>query len=239
MGSYKRSNKETIKLVKAIGSYIEQHNHEKNFTTSIEFADAVTKADGSKYNLNDPVDRRNYQQYMIRLRRKDYLRYSPAVYGGKCVWSVNPKYLDKTGVVTHIPLQRQSQPPTILLPKEPEINEETIRQQAVAFIEEEMKKIKLQEVRFGKGDDRCRMINSVADIDMHNVTLYDVYKIGLAASNTLGLEYRLEQNTLFSEECRYDDSEEETKTEIDTDQTSSGDDQFEFDQTETEYGRPF
>lgn len=204
----------------SVYDFMQANKHKIDFSCSRDFAPAFTRPDGTHYDLTDPVEMRSFINAISGFRMHDIFRYRREVPGGKRVWSVNPVYVDKTGVVTHIPMAELPKPPEIL-PPAPSVDENEIRSQAVAFIEEEMKKIKVSHANI------C--YRGVA-LDMVDVSLYQLYKIGLTIDDVCDLEKPEHVFSLGNTE-QDDDSEEEAEIEAS--------DQLEFGQVETESGAAF
>lgn len=205
----------------SVHDYIEANKHKKDFICSRDFAPAFARPDGTPYNLDDEIEMRSFINSVSRFRQHDIFRYQREVPGGKRVWSVNPVYVDKTGVVTHIPMRETPKSPLIMGPVAEQPPEDVqIQQQAAAFIEEEMKKVRI---------DMATVRYKGVSADFTDCSLYQLYTAALTIANTfeelnntIPIQGFSNQNTRTQD----DDSEEDK-------------DQFEFDQTETDHGKPF
>lgn len=221
MGAKYGTEQEKKNIATQIQEYITSNNHRLRRTKAVELAPAIFKRNSNEhYNINDEMDLQRYHNYMQRLKSWGVLRYQQEEPGGPRRWSVNPAYLDKTGVVTHIPMVKpEPKPPTVVQT----LDEEKVRQQGVAFIEEEMKKVEIA---------LAVVHYAGANLEMTEVNLYQLYKIALSIHNVCEKASKpMLPDLPASQSEKNEDSEEETETE---------DSQFEFGQTETEdTNKPF
>lgn len=170
--------------------WIEQNkmNYPHGINSSTLFAHVVQKVDmsGECFSLRldlgaDDPEYAAYVRYIGRLRRAGYIKFQQTTVNGKREWVVNedklpPGTVTYTGIRTNIPNPPAVVEPVKEEPKAPVIIEpEAQPAPERAFIEEELKNITVAHVNI------CRNEASfVAD----NISLYALYKIGLALNET-------------------------------------------------------
>lgn len=163
--------------------------------------------------------RGRYSNLLSGLKNRGFLRYERELPKKPKVWSVNeailpPGTVNYTGVRHTTPLAKEEKPkpPVIIEPKE-----ETCR----AFWESELKSIKVQECILGNGD-----FNFTADIKLHDISLWDIYKLGLAMEQTVETRFGKECVVpgLIKETISKEDNGKEESTEQQSDERVSDED---------------
>lgn len=116
------------------------------------------------------------------LRSRDWVIYDKPSIGERTQWRINDRWLDsnmqdKTGVTTTIPYTPEKQPnePTVLPPA---ISEEEVYTKATEYLEAQMRLIQINSATIVSG--------AQCFTEFSGVTLYDLYKIGLAQQLSLG-----------------------------------------------------
>lgn len=168
-----------IQAATEIYQWIQENKHKfKNgVTASTMFSGAVTDyVDPEKRKFTDCITQEDprynrYVQLIGRMRATGVLRYKQETPSGKRVWSVNesilpPGTIDYTGVRTTIP-----EPPKVIPPKATTESLQKFHDEGKAFIEEELKQIKVSRVTIERKG---------VQIDFDDVTLYQLYKLGTA-----------------------------------------------------------
>lgn len=178
-----------------------KHKYPKGINSSVLFSGVVRQVIApydfypDHISVEDPLYT-SYCQLITRMRKRGFLRrerpapYEPAQYS--VVEAMLPAGVATyTGVKQAIPLEPTAEPnpPTPEEPIESDQNTAT-----AAFLEAELRSIKIRDCRFGNGQSDL----SHAVIEMHDVTLWDAYKLGLALQQTLGTTYH--QNEVHKEE---------------------------------------
>lgn len=176
------------KYVVPIYEWLTAHKHEyrNGVTSSMLFAHVVPRNTSSGYFdsvKDDTAEYRSFINLINGLKHNGFVRYQQEVPNKPKVWSVNeailpPGTVQYTGVRQVIPLDKEEkkpEPPTIIEP-----NKETCE----AFFESELKSIKVQDCVLGNGS-----FNFTADVHLHDITLWDIYKLGLALEQTLGTKF--------------------------------------------------
>lgn len=176
----------------------ERHKYKRGFTSPKMFAKAVLMPSSTDYFPSTPE---GWDQFSLplsnklaRWKRQGFLYYRQEVPNGPKVWSVNeailpPGTVNYTGVRHTIPLRPEDTlraSPTQLEPKEkPKAEMKTERD----FLEAELKLIKVQKCVLGQGRSRGSSLNTHAEIELKDITLWDIYQVGLALQKTLGTEF--------------------------------------------------
>lgn len=133
-------------------------------------------------------------------------------------YEVNEACLPKN--VTNIHIIPQLDLPVQKIPlvqpsKEPSVDNSSSTPSAAAtqaFLEAELRSIKIQNCKLGQGRDCGPLTNTHASIELEDVTLWDVYKIGLSLQVSLGTDWR----RVYQEEEQEEEKENESeKTEAD------------------------
>lgn len=170
--------------------------------TSSLFSHVVKKTDGSGSYFK--ADIRNgdpeysvYHQLIHRMKKRKLLICAQSAPGAGMEWRVNeemlpPGVVNYTGVRQTIPMPQiesentESKKPhsPIVLPPLEQQNDVA----AEAFLEAELKSIKVRSCWIGNG----AYYDTHANISLADVTLWDVYKIGLALQGTIGTQYKKE-----------------------------------------------
>lgn len=171
--------KQDIDNAVAIYNWIEQNKHKfKNGITQSTFFSGVVKytaIDGSERYYSEHVHYPDplaikYTNHISRLKKTGYLKLAPETVNGPRVWSVNLAKLpvgavNYTGVRTHIP-----EPPKVVSPTVSTESLTKLRNEGKAFIEEELKQIKV---------DKCTICRKGMVFNLDDATLYQLYKLGL------------------------------------------------------------
>lgn len=220
MIEYNDLSKNDKRLVKRyvvpIYRWIESHKHEykDGVKTSRSFSQVVPRfprGDETTFPAlirpND-ADYASYTQLIYRLRRKGFLKFNPLEVGGKPVWSVNesilpPGVVTYTGVSYIIPLEEKPVSPVVAAPDEAEL-----AKRGEKFVLAELKSIKVEYA--------ILYSNLNAQVELKRVSLYDIYKLGLALQETLGTTTSEEPTGTISEAEPEEDTEAETSSVEDT-----------------------
>lgn len=165
------------------------------------FAHVVPRQLGSPdlCNPKDPADLRHLSAMCWNYKTAGYLRRGPMEPGGPMEWRVNeeclpPGTVTYTGVSHTIDSPPIEHPPIVKqLPTEATAPAPS-NEAAQAFLEQELKNIKVQSCRLGSGQ-HSSFYDMHADITFNDVTLYDVYKIGLAMEQSLGTNFLNQRST--------------------------------------------
>lgn len=158
---------ELKKLAKEIQDFIDANKHKIRFTKSYDLAPVIRRRNGMPYDLNSSTDKANFIARVAKLRRRGVLRYVQEVEGGVHVWQVNPAMLDKTGLTYHIPVEQ---------PKLKSRNESSVTYDVTA----RMKTIRVSSATF---------ITPHGEIVLHDVTLAQLYGVGLTLQSELKTEF--------------------------------------------------
>lgn len=163
---------------------------------------------------------------MIRMRKHGYLRRERPTPNELPQYSVvesilPPGVVTYTGVKQAIPLEPEPEPE----PTPPEPTEDKAGEATIAFLEAELRSIKVQTCRIASAS----IYNPGGYTLLKDVTLWDVCQLGLAMQNTLG--------TKFEKEIK----DEQAAVEQQTQQADSVDDTEETEehQSTVETGAPF
>lgn len=179
-------------------------NYKRGFTSSKVFAHLLicpaTRQPFDPKAENWEEFRNSYYNLISRWRRIGYLLYRPETPDAPATWSVNeailpPGTVTYTGVTHTIPLT-EAEPPHPSESSLEEVTSSTAPQSttaaAQAFLEAELKSIKVQSCLLGQGNQGI-LCNTHASVELKDITLWDIYQVGLALQKTLGTEYAREQ----------------------------------------------
>lgn len=211
---YRITEREKKEIATKIQEFIDANKPHLKLVDVRDLAPAIiNRATKQPYNIKDEVELSRFRTYAQRLQKWGILRHRQEEVRGPRRYSVNPEYLDKTGVLSPILIVPPATGPVVTGPHD----DEKVRSQAISFIEEEMKKVQLE---------LAVVHYAGANLEMTEVNLYQLYKIAMSIDNVCEkISTPILSDTPASHSEQNDDSEEETE---------GG--QFEFDQTETEDG---
>lgn len=187
---------ETRENLIRIKKFIEenQHKYRHGITKSTQFSGAMTLPGTNEFyppqiKQTSPL----YTRYCTRIHsyvKRGYLLRKRLTPNGPRQWVVNEQVLsgDKTGVCHPIPFASTT-PDATPKPIEEEGPKESPNQESKEKIEQRVEEFIMSELKSIKVRHALLVNNSKATIRLTNVTLYDIYKLGLSLEQTLGTEY--------------------------------------------------